>query len=350
MTSMSTAAPAAGLSPDLGPTSGGTTVTLEAGFDAYAATESGDGFTLGLTAGGNLYAWGNGEDGRLGTGSNASSAVPVQVDAAGVLAGRTVTQVSVRDRHVLALASDGAALSWGANEAGQLGNGTTSPSPSPVEVSTAEALEGVRLTQVSAGYNHSVALSADGRVFTWGANEFGQLGDGTTTATSVPVVVNTSGALAGKTVTQVAAGFGHTLVVASDGAVYSWGSGFWGALGNGATANSSVPAPVDMTGSLAGKSIVQVGGGLTHSVALASDGTIFTWGTGFFGQLGNSSTLNSSIPVPVDTTGPLAGSPVDQIATGNAYTMALTSSGVIVGWGDGFRGQLGVVPWDVVNR
>ena len=160
-------------------------------------------------------AWGSNYSGQLGDGTNTNRDVPVAVDASGVLAGKTVTAISAGNFYSLALTSDGKVYGWGDNGYGQLGDGTTTRRHVPVAVNTSGVLAGETVTAISAGAIHSLALTSDGRVYAWGDNGQGQLGDGTTTDHNVPVAVNTSGVLAGKTVTTISAGLFYSLALAS---------------------------------------------------------------------------------------------------------------------------------------
>ncbi|HEY0074895.1 MAG TPA: hypothetical protein VGB77_12385, partial [Abditibacteriaceae bacterium] len=175
---------------------------------------------------------------------------------------------------------------WGDGSQGQLGRNSLSDSLIPNGVVNTGALAGKTVTQLCGGYSHSLALASDGAVYSWGLNASGQLGTGSTAGSWVPVAVSTSGALSGKTVTQIAAGQEHCLALASDGKVYSWGSNLKGQLGSGG-GNSPAPVAVDTSGALAGKTIIQIAASDYHSLALASDGTAYAWGNGGYGQLGN---------------------------------------------------------------
>jgi alpha-tubulin suppressor-like RCC1 family protein len=138
------------------------------------------------------------------------------------LAGKTIVKIAAGDNHVLALASDGTVYSWGANNFGQLGNGTNINSNVPVAVNTSGVLFGKHIIDISADAAHSIALASDGTVYTWGSNSSGQLGNGTNISSNVPVAVNTSGVLAGKTIIKVSAGRDFSLALDSNGKVYSW--------------------------------------------------------------------------------------------------------------------------------
>ena len=279
---------------------------------------------------GRVSSWGRNSFGRLGNNSTVDSAVPVAV--AGTLAGKTVTAVSAGAAHSCAVA-DGRAYCWGYNYYGLLGNGTTTDSAVPVAV--AGVLAGKTVTAVSAGDSHACAV-ADGKAFCWGYNSSGQLGNNTTTDSSLPVAV--AGMLTGKTVTAVSAGNSHTCVVA-DGKAFCWGYNSYGQLGNGANSSSSVPVAVDTTGVLSGRKITAIGSGFVHSCAVV-EGRAACWGRNTYGELGNSTTTTSSVPVPVSTGGLLADKTVTAISAGGAYSCAL-ADGAAYCWGYGGSGQLG---------
>ena len=153
--------------------------------------------------------------------------------------------------------------------------------------------------QISAGGLHTCAIAPDNNVYCWGGGSGGRLGNNSTTNSSVPVAVSTSGVLAGKTIKQISAGSSHTCVIASDDKAYCWGMGTFGALGNNSTASSSVPVAVSTSGVLAGKTIKQISASSSHTCAIASDDKAYCWGYNNEAQLGNNSNINSSVPVRV---------------------------------------------------
>ena len=288
-----------------------------------------------------LAAWGSNSAGRLGNGSTTSSSVPLLVDQSGVLSGKTVVAVSGGWFHSLALCSDGTIAAWGSNSSGQLGNNSAIDSSVPVLVTQSGMLSGKTVVAVSAGYYHSLALCSDGTIAAWGENGSGQLGNNSTTDSSVPVPVNQSGVLSGKAVVAISAGSSHSLALCSDGAIAAWGSNGSGRLGNGSTSSSSVPVLVVQTGVLSGKTVVAVSAGGIYNLALCSDGAIAAWGHNSNGQLGNSSTTNSSVPVLVNRSGVLSGKTVVAIAAGLHNSLALCSDGTIAAWGSNSSGELG---------
>ncbi len=306
--------------------------------------------SLALSSSGAVYAWGWNGSGQLGNGTTADSHIPVAVKVVGTpMAGKNITQISAggsfNDGHSLARASDGTVYAWGRGVYGQLGNGTTTDSNVPVAVKTVGTpMAAKTITQISAGAGHSLALASDGTVYAWGQNTYGQLGNNVTTNSSSPVAVQTTGTpMAGKSIVNIAAGGYHSLALADDGTVYAWGYNPTGQLGNGATVDSRTPVAVKATGTpMAGKNIIKIAAGVHNSLALASDGTVYTWGRGEFGQLGNGTTTDSNIPVAVKTVGtPMASKTIIGISGGPAYMLAVDSNGKVYGWGRNANGQLG---------
>jgi alpha-tubulin suppressor-like RCC1 family protein len=303
--------------------------SISAGSDRSCAIEDGK-----------AYCWGDNTFGALGDGSTGGHAsMPMAVDASGVLAGRTLTQISAGGSYTCALDTAGAAYCWGFNEFGQLGDGSTANSSVPVAVDASGALAGLTLTEISVGTEATCALDTAGAVYCWGFNQFGQLGDGDTFNSSVPVAVDTSGALAGKTITQISVGSqGQACALDSAGAAYCWGRlGLGGGLGDGSTSGSSVPVAVDTRGVLAGKTLTQISAG-TSTCALDTAGAAYCWG---LGTLGDGSTAESNVPVAVDTSGALAGRTLTQISAGGSSTCALDSAGAAYCWGGNDAGELG---------
>ncbi|MEI7911327.1 MAG: cadherin-like beta sandwich domain-containing protein, partial [Verrucomicrobiota bacterium] len=289
-----------------------------------------------------LFAWGNnGYGGQLGNNSSIDSLVAVPVIASGVLAGKTVVAVASGAYHNLALCADGSLAAWGHNNYGQLGNSTSNSQAVPVAVMQTGVLAGKRVSAIAAGGSRSVALCDDGTIADWGQGYYGQLGNGDTSQQTAPVLVNRSGVLAGKTAMAVAAGGSHNLALCSDGTLVAWGSNSSGQLGDGTATDSSVPLLVNRTGVLAGKTVTTIATGGSHSLALCSDGTLAAWGSNSYGQLGDGSSANQSLPVAVVRTGVLSGKTITCIACGDAFSLVLCSDGTLAAWGSNWNGQLG---------
>ncbi len=237
-----------------------------------------------------------------------------------------------------AAASNGASA-WGLNTSGQLGNGTTTNSNVAVGV---EGLSGI--AAVAGGSTHSLALLSDGKVMAWGANEYGELGNGTTANSDVPVVVKEAGGKELTGVSAIAAGAWSSYALLSNGTVMAWGINREGELGDATTANSDVAVPVKESAgkdakALSGVSAIAAGG--EHTLALLSDGKVIAWGANEYGELGNGKTAKSDVPVTVSDLPP-AGASISAISAGTEYSLALLSNGTAMAWGDNEAGQLGI--------
>jgi uncharacterized protein (TIGR03437 family) len=262
------------------------------------------------------WSWGDNTFGELGNGTTTNSSVPTQVSGL-----TNLTAIASGVEFGLALKNDGTVWAWGQGEYGELGNGTNNSSNTPVQVS---GLTGV--TAIAAGAYHELALKNDGTVWTWGDNAWGELGNGTNNSSNTPVRVSgLTGAIA------ISAGPIRSLAIRSDGTVWGWGDNSGGALGIGTIPFSNTPVQVS---GLTGATAIAAGG--QHTLALKNDGTIWAWGDNSAGQLGNGTNKSSNTPVQVSgITGAIA------ISAGDAHSLALKSDGTVWDWGAGYSGQLG---------
>ncbi len=298
------------------------------------AIDAGDSHACGL-ADGRAYCWGSNLFGELGSNNNttigdlnAPPSAPVQVYTSGALAGRTVTAISAGSFETCAVA-DGKAYCWGVNS-----TATGGSSSEPVAVD-AGALAGKTVSAIAAGFRHSCAV-ANGRAYCWGENGFGQLGNDSTDDSSVPVMVG--GVLASKTVTAVTVGEYYSCAVAG-GKAYCWGDNADERLGNPGGGSSSVPVAVDTSGDLGGKTVTAISSSLNHSCVVA-DAKAYCWGNNTRGQLGKNTTLMRNEPAAVDTSGVLAGRTITAIAAGDFQSCAVADARAYC-WGANGSGQLG---------
>ena len=306
------------LSPSSGSTLGGTNVTLTgSGFvNQFTKVAGGYGHSLALKDDGTVWSWGMNNKGQLGDGTTTQRLTPVQVSG---LSG--ITSIAANTYQSFALKNDGTVWAWGDNGYGQLGDGTTTDRLTPVQVS---GLSGI--TSINAGTFHSLALKNDGTVWAWGDNGYGQLGDGTTTQQLTPVQVS---GLSG--VTNIHTGYNNSFASKSDGTTWAWGWNNSGQLGDGTTTTTSTAVQVSNI-----SNITSITGGYGYSIALKNDGTVWSWGENSVGQLGDGTTTNRSTAVQV-----LGLSSVTSIATGVYYSIALKNDGTTWTWGLNFAGQLG---------
>ncbi len=246
----------------------------------YSQISAGGFHTCALRDTGEALCWGRGTEGQHGDGNFADSDTPVSV-------GRDLAFVSISagDFHTCGVTTEGETWCWGEGDDGRLGNGDNAVQGMPVRVGDGDG-SSIAFTAVAAGADHTCGSTVNGETWCWGANDLGQLGDGTTVPSSVPVRISDL-ALDG------ARGRGHTCGVTASGAVYCWGDNASGQLGDGTTAPSLVPVPV--TGS-PGFTSVAVGEDFTCGLA---GGLVYCWGAGGDGQLGNDATDDSSTPVRV---------------------------------------------------
>lgn len=286
---------------------------------------AGGGFhTCALTDDGVVACWGLNDNGQLGNGSRRTSSIPVAVDQSGVLAGAVVAEVAAGAYHSCAVTDQGLGACWGFNLSGQLGDGSSTDRTRPVAVVDTGVGSSTQLAQIAGGTFHTCAVASDSSVVCWGDNIFGQLGDGTTTERRRPVAINTTGAAAGKVLTKVSAGVFHSCALADDGTGLCWGENSMGQLGDGTTNTSSVPVAVDASGVLAGKKVTDLSSGGQHVCATVDDASGACWGDNSYGQLGDGTTTGSPVPVAVS---PVLGAlgvvrPLMMMAAGGWHTLA----------------------------
>ncbi|GAB2856525.1 hypothetical protein GCM10027176_68680 [Actinoallomurus bryophytorum] len=290
-----------------GTTTGSSAPVQVTGLTDVAQVSAAADFSLALRSDGTVWAWGSGVSGQIGDGGTTNRTTPVQVSG---LTG--VRQIAAAGSHALALLADGTIRAWGDNTYGELGDGTTTNRSLPVVVSGQSGV-----AQVAGGYNHSLALHTDGTVRAWGYNGDGELGDGTTINRYFPVTVNgvnpsVDPSLSG--VVQLSGGAYHDLAVRTDGTVVAWGGNYEGQIGDGTLTNRTIPVVVGGASS----DVARVSAGGYHSLALRTDGTVRAWGYNHYGQVGDGTTTDRTSPVTVPG---LSG--VFQISGGGHHTLAL---------------------------
>ena len=290
----------------------------------------------------NAYCWGNNANGNLGNNSTSNSQYPVAVYKSGVLNGLTVKSIFTGLEQSCIIASDDNAYCWGINTYGQLGNGLTVKSSVPVMVNKTGAMSGLTIKLLAIGEEHACAIASDNNAYCWGANYSGQLGNNSTTNSTTPVAVVKTGALNGLTLKSIYSQNDHTCVIASDDNAYCWGSNSNGELGDNSSTESRVPVAVTKTGALSGLTIKMITTGWLHSCAIASDNNAYCWGyNNTYGVLGNGSNVDSFVPVAVDRSGVLNGLSLKSISSGRDHVCVIANNNKTYCWGDNYFGQLG---------
>lgn len=320
---------------------GGDTITLSGtNFGSIAQVASNFQHSLAVTESGTVYAWGSGVQGKLGNGDTVDSSVPVAVDASGVMSGKTIVGVATGAHHSLAFASDGTVYAWGDNVFGQLGDGTGTDSSVPVVVSLVDDI-----IQVAASAWTSYALAADGTVYSWGRGDIGQLGNNTAADSLSPVEVTTSGVgaeLDGKQVIQISGATGDDFVsvLTAEGTVHSWGANNAGQRGTGVIGGVQAVPSAAAGGAITGKQITQIATGAYHVVAVDDEGKVYAWGDNERGQLGDGTSTDSPTPLEVLTGGVIDGKVIASVAASGFASYAVTDDGALYSWGYNLDGQL----------
>ncbi len=255
-----------------------------------------------------------------------------------------IQQISLGENHSSALSSHGRVFMWGYNGNGQLGNGSTTNIVTPTEITSAFSLTaGDKIISLSLGFYHSSALSSNGRVFMWGNNGHGNLGDDTFTARSTPTEITSAFSLtSGDKIISLSLGSNHSSALSSHGRVFMWGYNYDGQSGDGTTTIRNVPTEITSRFSLAtGDKIILLSLGEGHSSALSSHGRVFMWGYNDNGQLGNGSTTNIVTPTEITASISLTASDkIISLSLGSNHSSALSSHGRVFMWGSGFQGKL----------
>ena len=286
--------------------------------------------TIALQNDGSVWTWGWNQKGQLGNGATNDLSAPTRVEGL-----TRVKGIAAGAYHTMVLMHDGNVNVWGSNSYGQLGDGTSIASYTPVPVNSLE-----KVKAIAAGHNHSLAILNDNTVMAWGHNNAGQVGNykdqnnnlaPVLSPVKVPNLVN---------VVSIAAGKEHSMALKQNGTVWTWGANDKGQLGIGSTINQSNPVAVKKSSSEILTDIVAIAAGGQHSLALQDNGTIWTWGHNNQGQLGNGTMLTDEdinyIATPIASDEKFIA-----IAAGENHSMALSDDGTVWSWGDNSKGQLG---------
>jgi alpha-tubulin suppressor-like RCC1 family protein len=337
--------------------------------------------SLALAADGSVYAFGYNGYGELGDNTTNNRIIPIQVvkgayngsNYLGDNSNNPIISVTAGQNFSIALAANGSVYTFGRNNDGQLGDSSTTDRHEAVKV-VKGAYKGDTylgddvnnpIVAVSPGAYHSIALTADGSVYTFGRNNYGQLGDNTTTDRITPIQV-IKGAYNGNTylgdttnnpVISVSAGLGHSLALAADGMLYAFGYNNLGQLGDSSTTDKATPILVKKgayngstyLGDNNNNPISTITAGQYHNLALAADGSVYAFGRNDFGQLGDNTTTQRNRPVQVAKgayngstyLGDSVNNPIITLAAGEDHSIALASDGLVYTFGYNFFGQLG---------
>lgn len=309
--------------------------------NSVKAIMGGETHNVALKSDGTVWSWGMNAFGQLGNSTTNDAWSPVQTGLGAIPPLTSVVKLGGRPYFTLAVKSDGTIWAWGMNRYGQMGNGTVNPLSGPqvtVPVLVSNSLPGGPINnplQITCGYQFSAALATNGTVWTWGSGGHGELGQGSSLITSyypaqVPGLTN---------IIRISAGWFHILALKSDGTVWVWGNNSNGELGDGTIVGRWNPVQaLNLT------NIVAVSGGDSHSSALASEGTIWKWGLNDVGELGNGTTNATANPTPARILTDTFGNPFTNVvimAARDYHNIAVKADGSVWMWGANDQGQCG---------
>ena len=301
-----------------------TPVTTFAGGANWKQVSCGPNHTAAIKTDGTLWTWGYNFLGRLGDNTTTNRTTPITTFAGGT----NWKQVSGGREHTAAIKTDGTLWSWGDNATGQLGDNTSFTQRSTPVTTFAG---GTNWKQVACGMRHTAAIKTDGTLWAWGRNQFpGRLGDNTSASDRLTPVTTFAGGTNWK---QVSAGYQQTVAIKTDGTLWTWGGNSDGQLGDNTTTGRLTP----VTTFSGGTNWKQVFCGYSHTVAIKTDGTLWTWGRNNNGQLGDNTTTSRCTPVTTFA----GGTNWKQVAGGQYITAAIKTDGTLWIWGYNSYGQLG---------
>ena len=330
--------------------------------DDISKFELSDSMTSALTTNGRFFVWGGLYFHRFlisSDGSISSSRLPLEVTYRFNLnSNEKILDVSHTEGGGMAITTSGNIFTWGARTSGMLGNATNDNSIfGPVNISSRFGFNNSeRIIKIVHGintYSHAAALSNQGKLFLWGSNGNGQIGNGTFNDQTTPFLINNQMQLASdETVTDVSLGSYHSGAITSIGRLFMWGKNDFGQSIENLNNLNDINSPLDKTNSFllnADEKLVDIELGKYFSAALTNQGRVFTWGSNWAGQLGTNNYFNHR--TPVDITGNfnlLDGETIVQIRLGGSSSAALSNFGRVFFWGDNSNGQLGF--GNTINR
>ncbi len=307
----------------------------------------GFGHTAVIKPEGSVFIWGENSNYALGDGTDVNKNTPQNITSRFLLSGNEkVTQISTGGEHSSALTSKGRVFMWGLNHNFQLGIGTFNPQSTPLDLTLSFPISNNdKIKHISLGYDHSSALSNLGRLFVWGSNTDGKLGDGTfSSERTTPHEITTFFPLNNTDkLSSVKLGQYHSAGLSESGRVFIWGLNYSGLLGDGTFTSRKTPTEITSLFQLPNDDkIVQISLGELHSSALSSEGRVYTWGSNDYGQLGNGTNIDSNLPIEISNKFSLSnGEKISLLSLGAVHSSAITTSGRIFVWGSNEYSVLG---------
>ena len=285
----------------------------------WQTISAGNAHSVALKTDGTLWTWGRNQESQLGNGTTSNLNVPTQIGS-----DTNWQTIAAGDEYVVAIKQDGTLWAWGQNDAGQLGDNTIVNKTTPTQIGN-----DTNWAKISAGTKHTLALKTNGTLWAWGANNTGQLGDNTNVNKIIPIQIGSD-----TNWQNVMASILHSVAIKTDGSLWTWGDNTNGQLGDGTTVGKIFPINISSVGNC--NSIAK---GHQHTIAKKSDGSLWAWGGNASGQLGDAgSPSQKNSPVAV------SGLATDWLMVNSkvSHTVALKTDGSLYSWGANLNGQLGI--------
>lgn len=273
--------------------------------------------SYGIKNDGTLWSWGNNDYGGLGDGTSIDRTTPVKIGSSNDW--KTVTGGGAF--FSVAMKNNGSIWAWGDNQFGQLGDGTNIDKWNPIQIGNETNWKSIKT-----GFYHTLALKNDGTLWAWGYNYSGQLGNGNENSTNVPVQIGVSNDWK-----EIYVGYHYSIAIKNNGTLWAWGNNYWGQLGDGTTINKNTPTQIGNENNW--KSI---SGGANHTLAIKNNGSLWAWGRNNFGQLGNGNYNNNLVPIQVGNVNDWS-----TISAGSYHSLAQKNDNTIWAWGSNNWGQIG---------
>ncbi len=305
-----------------------------------------------LTNNGRVFTWGYNFSGQLGNGNKINQMSPVDITSNfNLVNGDKINYISLGEYHSSAISTNGRVFMWGNNEHGQLGLSFKASSPSdgqvlPVDMTSMFSLrDNDKIKNISIGWGHTLALSENARVFAYGYNKFGQLGTSSNFPNNVvPYDITSQFNLnVNEYIVSVNAGYDHSSAITNIGRLFLWGSNSTGQLGDGTIMSKNKPTTIKYFDDRTDLSIIKVSSGIGRTAVITTDGQLLVWGSNYFGQLGDGSKNDSYIPINITANFILNyGEKITSISGGYAHSLVVTSQNRLFVWGNNGVNRLGI--------
>jgi alpha-tubulin suppressor-like RCC1 family protein len=249
---------------------------------------------------GKVYTWGNFIGGYWDTSVNVNRTTPTILEFSNLNSNEKIIKLFLAQSFTFALTDQGSVFAWGLNSSSQLGDGTNVLTRSvPIKLNFSGLQSDEYISSLSVGLNHTLAQTNKGRLYSWGYNEYGQLGNGNNNTSNLPTLINFSGLDEDEFIVMSSADEQNSIALTNKGSVFSWGNNLYGTVGDGTFENRNTPVKISFIGLDEGEYVLSIIAGSQYNIAITSNGKVYSWGRNQVGQLGDGTTVNKNIPVMI---------------------------------------------------